>query len=85
MSDKMEVDGSNPMEPGNIARLQGGDLAKLLKGFQVVCACTLSPLVLLCTRMCKNKPRACIPALRSSRDSYSIYYFPGMGVRVWAH
>jgi len=34
MSDKMEVDGSNPMEPGNIARLQGGDLAKLLKGFQ---------------------------------------------------
>jgi len=68
----MEVDGSNPMEPGNIARLQGGDLAKLLKCFKVVCACT--PLVFLCTRMCKNKPRACIQALRSSMDSYSVYY-----------
>ena len=76
MIDNMEVDGSNPMEPGNIARLQGGDLAKLLKCFKVVCACT--PLVFLCTRMCtrmcKNKPRACIQALRSSMDSYSVYY-----------
>lgn len=34
MSDNMEVDGVDPMQPGNIARLHGSGVAKL-KGLQV--------------------------------------------------